>query len=511
MIKLNTKIIFFVISVIYLICNIIWWKLNTPIIPLDISALHFYDIFKTGYLYYNAPLITWIMKGMFFVFGQQYFDLQIIFVNYIFFLIALYFIYKIGLNLKDKETGNIAMILFALTPAIYGMSRQYGHQDWHVMVAMAVNIYCLIKSDNFKDRKWSIIYGISVGFGLLIKDEFLAYFFAPWLYVVIRSLIERSDLKRVINILTTIITGSLIAGCHYFRQAIIYKIWHEPIVEKTSVFSFDSLKVLTLGLSNEILSPIIFIFVLFAMLWFLKFYKSKNKNILLLWIFVPWFIIMFMAHHKLVEYGVAFVPALILILSMFISKLKYKKILFIIMVSVCVLQYINFSYAINKKETEKINNLYFNRYNLVYYDKDKAEPIIDLFKYINENLKQYNILFEDLTYFTPIDRWSVVSYLSLQNILFTVEDTLNETKLQDYDVVIFIGDRRTTEEKVLSAIKLFEYSDKIYDYVYNNIYTYFVNREKFINENFSVLNELCLEKANKEQVKVTVLKKKNFV
>ena len=62
------------------------------------------------------------------------------------------------------------------------------------------------------------------------------------------------------------------------------------------------------------------------------------------------------------------------------------------MVSVCVLQYVNFSYAINKKETDKINNLFFNRYNLVYYDKDKAEPVIGLFKYINENLKQYNQL-----------------------------------------------------------------------------------------------------------------------
>ena len=330
----NSSIIIFIITALfYAMCNFFWWKINTPIIPQGICALHFLDIFQDGWLYSNAPLLTWIMKSSFFLFGKEYFDLQIITVNYLFFLTGLYFIYKIGAELKDKETGNIAMILFALTPAVYGLSRQYGHQDWHVMVAMSANIYCLIKSDNFKDRKWSIIYGISVGLGLLIKDEFLAYFFAPWLYVVIRSLIERSDLKRVINILTTIITGSLIAGCHYFRQAIIYKIWHEPIVEKTSVFSFDSLKVLTLGLSNEILSPIIFIFVLFAMLWFLKFYKSKNKNILLLWIFVPWFIIMFMAHHKLVEYGVAFVPALILILSLFISKLKYKKILLIIIVN----------------------------------------------------------------------------------------------------------------------------------------------------------------------------------
>ena len=212
--------IFLIIAVLYYIGNFIWWYLNSPIFPNAISAIHFNDIFIEGYLYYNAPLITWIMKGIFFVFGKEPFDLEIILMNNVFFLISLYFIYKIGLELKDKETGNIAMILFALTPAVYGLSRQYGHKEWHVMVAMIVNIYCLIKANDFKDRKWSILYGISAGLGLLVKDEFLAYFFTPWLYIVIRSLIEKVEGKKIINILLTIIIGSIIAWFHYFRLKI---------------------------------------------------------------------------------------------------------------------------------------------------------------------------------------------------------------------------------------------------------------------------------------------------
>ena len=123
--KDSSLIIFFIISIWYLIGNIIWWKINTPIIPQGICALHFFDAFQNSWLYsLNAPLITWIIKGIFYVFGKEYFDLQIIILNYFFFLIALCFMYKIGLELKDKETGNIAMILFALTPAVYGLSRQ---------------------------------------------------------------------------------------------------------------------------------------------------------------------------------------------------------------------------------------------------------------------------------------------------------------------------------------------------------------------------------------------------
>ena len=95
--KDSSFIIFVAIALLYAVGNFIWWKLNTPVIPVAISALHFDDIFKDGYLYGNAPLITWIMKCIFSVFGKKYFDLQIIGVNYIFFLISLYFVYNLGL------------------------------------------------------------------------------------------------------------------------------------------------------------------------------------------------------------------------------------------------------------------------------------------------------------------------------------------------------------------------------------------------------------------------------
>ena len=109
--KINFKdssvIIFIIIAIWYAVGNFIWWIFNTPIIPEGISGVHFCDVFENSFLYYNAPLLTWIMKGMFFIFGKQYFDLQIIFVNYIFFLTSLYFICKIGEKLKDKATENI--------------------------------------------------------------------------------------------------------------------------------------------------------------------------------------------------------------------------------------------------------------------------------------------------------------------------------------------------------------------------------------------------------------------
>ena len=384
--KNSSFVIFLIISLFYAINNFIWWKLNTPIISEGMSAFHFTDVFQNQILYFNAPLITWIMKCMFFIFGKEYFDLQVIFVNYIFFIIALYCIYKIGIELKDKETGNIAMILFALSPVIYGMSRQYGHQDWHVMVAMTANIYCLIKLNDFKDRKWSILYGMTVGLGLLIKDEFLPYFFTPWLYVVIRSLIEKIEPRKIINILITIAIGSLIAGCHYFRMEIITKILREPIVETASIFSFESLKFMTINLGEELLSLLLFVLSIFGFIWLLIRYKNRNKYIFVLWFIIPWAIVTFMPHHKQIEYCIGLVPVMILFSSVLISNFKnilLKRFFLMFVILICLLQFFCFSFGEKHKFFCFKNE--FNKYNKLIYNK-YIDLAIQLKPYLNTQI-----------------------------------------------------------------------------------------------------------------------------
>ncbi|MBR3627908.1 MAG: glycosyltransferase family 39 protein, partial [Elusimicrobia bacterium] len=384
--KNSSFTIFIVISIFYLIGSLIWWKINTPIIPQSICALHFLDISTNSLLYDNAPLITWIMKGIFFVFGKEYFDLQIIIMNYFFFLIGLYFIYKIGLELKDKETGNIAMVSFALTPIVYDLSRQYGHQDWHVMIAMIPNIYCLIKLNDFRDRKWSILYGITVGVGLLIKDEFLPYFFTPWLYVVVKSLIEKTDKKKIINILITILIGSLIAGCHYFRLETINKILHEPINETAPVFTFQNFKIMTIGLSEYLLSLPTFILFIISLLYFVFEYKNKYKPVFLLLILVPWMIITFMPHHKAPEYAIGIIPIIIIFISLFISDIEKKYIKQIIICFYILILFLQFFYFSYNKDVYNFGIMSYKNYNFYYFSKvitKQNELSIELSKILN--------------------------------------------------------------------------------------------------------------------------------
>jgi hypothetical protein len=171
------------------------------------------------------------------------------------------------------------------------------------------------------------------------------------------------------------IIGSLIAGCHYFRFTIIRKILADPIIEPLPIFSFESLRITTVGLSEYLLSPPIFILFIIGLIYFIYKYKSQNKWIILLWLIVPWTIITFMPHHKLAEYCLCFVPALILIISVFLENIK-SYILLIITIIICSFQYICLVYEIDNT-LFKINFDGIKYYDTSVFDtlslKDKKE------------------------------------------------------------------------------------------------------------------------------------------
>ena len=60
-------------------------------------------------------------------------------------------------------------------------------------------------------------------------------------------------------------------------------------------------------------------------IWTIFKYKDYKKNVLLLWFIVPWIIIFFMPHFKAAEYGLGFVPAIILFASLYVSNIKKKR------------------------------------------------------------------------------------------------------------------------------------------------------------------------------------------
>lgn len=511
--KINFKnssiIIFVTLALLYLVGNILYWKIHTPLIVDWNSLTHFNDIFVDDVLYFNAPLLTWIMKGMFSIFSKAYFDLQIIFVNYIFFLIALYFIYKTGFELKDKKTGNIAMILFALTPSIYGISREYGHQDWHVMCTIIINIYCLIKTNKFRNRKWSILYGTSVGIGLLTKDVFPAYFFTQWLYIAIYSLIQKTDIQKISNILITISLGSLISGCHYFRYKIIHKLLINIFIERRSpvsseiipTFSFENIRIFTIGLSEYLISPPIFILFILGLIWFIFKYKKIEKYIIILWILIPWSIITFMPHHKEYEFAMGFVPAIILIISIYISSINntYVKNFVIYCVTIIgILQYINFSYNVlnNKVFSSKLSfNISKTKIITInYYNKEFLNLATNIkynkkyIYYIYNRIKKYKNLIFCTQYY--ID--NITLFLLKMKDMIIVPNYSNNKNTIFADMLICIGEELPLSKILEDGCEIFYYNDNNKEHFIKQLEKDIIEVDLEIKNNFSLLEQFSV-------------------
>lgn len=524
MLKISkTKIIFISIAVWYAVGNFIWWHLNTPIIPFAISARHFLDVFIEGYLFYNAPFMAYLTKFFFFLFGKEYFDLIIIFINYIFFLVPLYFIYKIGAELKDKETGIIAMILFALVPAIYGMSRQYGHQDYHIIAPLVFNIYCLIKTEHFKNRKWSLIYGISVGAGLMIKDTFSSYFFPPFLIILIQSLKKDFKLQDTFNILLSIAAASLISGWHYFRFLIFRKLINEPITDPGApVFSFESLRVVSVGLWEELLSPPLFFLFLAGLIWFIVKYKNNYKYPFIFCMLVPWTVIMFMPQQKYAEFAAGCIPVMILISALFLSsvaKESIKKIIFFVIIFTGILQYIDFSYGIDTKLFNAEFNYknhritYYNKKNpfIIYYD-NKRDPLkIQIVKYLKDNYPDATVLIKQLRY-DVVDDLAFISWMYLNNLNMVHDDLFNFPSVNNVDIIIDTPFGPTPDELIASRINLLctTFQKKVNDsnkrYLMEQL-KFLKEREKEINAEFRKVQSFSL--ANDEK-KIIILAKKEI-
>jgi hypothetical protein len=285
---------------------------------------------------------------------------------------------------------------------------------------------------------------------------------------VIKGLKEKTDRSKVINVCMSIVLGSLIAGWHYFRPIVLDKILNEPVKETVSIFAFDSLRIMTTGLWEELLSPPIFIIFITGLIYFIWKYKGKYKNIILLWFFVPWAIITFMPHRKKPEYGSGFIPAIALIGAMFISNIKKRNIketVVIVLIIIGFVQYLDFSYKILNADLFNKLRLKYKQHYISYFNHNGCLMLLD-FKQIQLILGLMNHLKNKY----PNEKFSIISNSILDT--FALESQIlyhgmtygkeNKTILIFIGNINFIGDKFNEELKKigLTTDEIFEIEQK---------------------------------------------------
>ena len=227
-----------------------------------------------------------------------------------------------------------------------------------------------------------------------------------------------------------------------------------------------------------------------------------------------------MPHHKHVDYGLGLVPVIIIIISLYIKDIKkgiYKKILSIVLIVICLLQYISFSYGINiglqnlKIHLKEYEFYYFDNNqrdafypNIVIYNHEKRDYALSFLKYLVNNFNDKVIyMYKDMyTSFFTIEEISTLLRLQKCKIILNYEEILKS------DIIIFTEKNSFIDSNYLFDKLKQEFSEHFYDD--RNLETDIKAKINEIKNNYIKLDEFNLSDDTEEQDYIIILGKKDL-
>lgn len=228
---------------------------------------------------------------------------------------------------------------------------------------------------------------------------------------------------------------------------------------------------------------------------------------------------MFMPHHKLSQYGVGFIPAMVLMGAVFIAYIKtvhVKKIILVLLIVIGFFQYIAFSYEIYVNfleiKSKYSNNLikYYNKYNpLISYNLKESKLALNLVNHLKNNYPKNTFYIEE---FCNVDSDSIVVQMYLNNMYCRQGNYENKDVLLS-DIIIVIGKPKTVRKVVqLKINKILENAvntKMVTEEFINKLLKEVDNNFSEISRKYDVIDMFSLENTKDEDTKVTLLGRKD--
>lgn len=399
--KLKSKFVFFLILIllalsfrIYNLNNSIWLDEGHSI------AIAQQDIYSVvNYLKdVHPPLYYMILHYWMQLFGNSEFSIR--FPSVIFGLVSVFVIYKISSELFNKEVGLISSILlsFSLFHIIYSQeARQYAL----MMLLILISNFFYLKLLNRIKYKTTIGYIISTV--LLTYTHMIGLFFIipQFIYYIFKFRQCKNNIKYwfIIQFIIFILFLPWICMLSKISNT-------ESLIQWLPIPTINDLFNTFISFSNESL----IIFLIFIILVFISIFRIKNQMFvyidythkkenfyLLLWVLLPitlvFIISLFVQPLYQSRYLIGALPALYILISNGIYKLKkIGMVILIIIILISISQMFNY-YSTNQKEewNELVNYIDKNEENdsmIILYPNFISDPFI---YYYNKTEKSSNI------------------------------------------------------------------------------------------------------------------------
>lgn len=419
--KVLVPITLIAIIMFHLINNYIWLKLDNTYLLYDshwhfLFSLRVFDEIKNHFLpilsnifadfiyhRWHGIFVAYVTAPFYFIFGTSQ-DAGVM-INSAIFLSALVFsTYGIGKVLFDRKSGILAAFILTMYPLIFNHLRIY-MLDLPLTAIITLSIYLLLLTDNFTKKKYSFLFAISVGLGMLTKFSFAGFIAGPLFLTLYRAFISNQREKniRMIQKKNLLIVFFIIVAISFafyklkFWEVLarIYGCSWLYAIRYYPNYSFLSLihRWLTAGkdflfwciedMINNSLSFLFFFLFIVSLPTFIR-KKINNKNILYLWVFLPLLFLSLLFHYPDINrYIMPIMPAMAIISGIGIINIKYIKARQIIILLILLLgcfQYFAISYNIGfipeRLAISSSNKIFlFNRiFGSNYRNKLQASP-----------------------------------------------------------------------------------------------------------------------------------------
>jgi 4-amino-4-deoxy-L-arabinose transferase-like glycosyltransferase len=328
---------------------------NTPLLwdggDYFYRSLRYYDVFRNfgsdfitefnDVSRYRPPLFLLSSLPFYLIFGRSP-DVAAM-TNVVYFIILVLSVYGIGKRIHSEEVGLLASFIVSTFPIIFGLSRSYW-LDFPLTAMVSLSMYLLLMADYFKNKKYSILFGISAGLGMLTKWTYFVFLSGPFLYFFVSSFRSKSEKEEKItapafNALISILVGMVVASFWYIpngldvvvklsglsvgiasEEAIRFQQLGETI-GPSGIFNIKSLTFYAGKLVNEQVTFIFAIIFLVSASLILKKERKETTWMLLLWIIVS-VVIFTLIKNKTTRNTVPMLPAIGLMISLGIMRIK---------------------------------------------------------------------------------------------------------------------------------------------------------------------------------------------
>jgi hypothetical protein len=106
--------------------------------------------------------------------------------NAVFVAMLLCSVYGIGKRLFSRQAGLLAAFFVSTYPILFSVSRM-PYVDYSLAAIVTLAVYLLVACEGFRHRGSSLLLGLVIGLGILIKWPFVAFAGGPIAYVAVRS------------------------------------------------------------------------------------------------------------------------------------------------------------------------------------------------------------------------------------------------------------------------------------------------------------------------------------